>query len=439
VGLYEAIVNREEKIAVIGLGYVGLPIAVAFAKKADVIGFDINQEKINIYRQGIDPTKEVGEEELSKVVIELTAKEEALRKAKFHIIAVPTPLNDDHSPDFNPLKSACHIVGRNLTPGTYVVFESTVYPGATEEICIPILEKESGMRCGLDFKVGYSPERINPGDKIHRFHTIVKVVSGIDEEALEVIAKVYEMVVEAGIFRASSIKVAEASKAIENAQRDINIAFMNELAIIFNRAGINTQEVLQAAGTKWNFMRFSPGLVGGHCIGVDPYYLTYKAEQLGYHSQIILSGRRINDDMGCYIIQNLINLLILADIPVRTANIAILGLTFKENCPDIRNTRVFDMILELKEYGICPIVTDAQADEAEVLKEYDITLTSIDRIQNMNAVIIAVGHSEYQEFTMAQIDRFFQEGPNEKKLLLDIKGILKKEIYAAAGYRYWSL
>lgn len=324
-------------------------------------------------------------------------------------------------------------------PGTYVVFESTVYPGATEEICIPILEKESGMKCGLDFKVGYSPERINPGDKEHRFHTIVKVVSGIDDEALEVIAKVYEMVVEAGIFRASSIKVAEASKAIENAQRDINIAFMNELAIIFNLAGINTQEVLQAAGTKWNFMRFSPGLVGGHCIGVDPYYLTYKAEQLGYHSQIILSGRRINDDMGYYIIQNLINQLILADIPVRPANIAILGLTFKENCPDIRNTRVFDMILELKEYGICPFVTDPQADEAEVLKEYDINLTSIDRIQNMDAVIIAVGHTEYQEFTMVQIDRFFLEGPNEKKLLLDIKGILKKEIYAAAGYRYWSL
>ncbi|MDF2906309.1 MAG: capL [Herbinix sp.] len=439
MGLYEAIMSREEKIAVIGLGYVGLPIAVAFAKKVDVIGFDINKAKIDTYRQGSDPTKEVGEEELKKVVIEFTAEEARLRNAKFHIIAVPTPLKVDNSPDFEPLKSACHIVGRNLIPGAYIIFESTVYPGATEEICIPILEKESGMKCGADFKVGYSPERINPGDKIHRFHTIIKVVSGSDEEALEVIAKVYEMVVEAGVYRASSIKVAEAAKAIENAQRDINIAFMNELSIIFGRAGIDTKEVLQAAGTKWNFMHFAPGLVGGHCIGVDPYYLTYKAEQLGYRSQIILSGRRINDDMGSYIIQNLIKQLILADIPVRKAAVAILGLTFKENCPDIRNTRVFDMIRELKEYGISPTVTDPQAEEVEVLQEYDIRLTPMDRIENMNAVIIAVAHDEYRQLTIDQVNRFFREGLNQNKLLMDIKGILNKEIYALAGYRYWSL
>lgn len=437
--LYETIRNNEDKIAVIGLGYVGLPIAVAFAAKTKVIGYDISQEKIDVYRRGIDPTKEVGEDVLQRVTIDFTADETRLREALFHIVAVPTPLNKDNSPNFNPLKCACHIIGRNLQPGAYVVFESTVYPGATEEICIPILEVESGLTCGVDFKVGYSPERINPGDKTHRFHSIVKVVSGIDDEALEVIAKVYELVVEAGIYRASGIKIAEAAKAIENAQRDINIAFMNELSIIFNKLGIDTNEVLQAAGTKWNFICFSPGLVGGHCIGVDPYYLTYKAEQLGYHSQIILSGRRINDDMGSYIIKNLLKLLIFADIPVRKARIAILGLTFKENCPDIRNTRVYDMIQELREYGINAVVADSEANAEEVIKEYEVKLTPIDEIKDMNAVIIAVGHKEYQELTKDQINRLYLEGPNCNKLLLDIKGILKKENYAAAGYRYWSL
>ncbi len=437
--LYEAIVNKEEMIAIIGLGYVGLPIAVAFAGKARVIGFDINEEKIELYRHGKDPTKEVGEEVLRNAAIEYTSEEEQLKRAGFYIVAVPTPLNLDHSPDFNPLINACHIVGRQMKQGAYVVFESTVYPGATEEICIPILEEESKLRCGEDFKVGYSPERINPGDKKHRFQTIVKVVSGIDSESLEVIAKVYELVVEAGIFRASDIKVAEAAKAIENAQRDINIAFMNELSIIFHRAGIDTKEVLQAAGTKWNFIPFTPGLVGGHCIGVDPYYLTHMAERQGYHSQIILSGRKINDDMGRYIVRNLVKQLILADIPVKKANIAILGLTFKENCPDIRNTRVVDMIQEMNEYGIHPTVTDPIAEAEEVHKEYNIILTPSHDIKDMDAVVIAVGHEAYQALTMEQVEGFYRSGSNQNKLLFDIKGIFCKEEYLATGYRYWSL
>ena len=301
--LYEKIIRKEEKISVVGLGYVGMPIAVAFAKKVDVIGFDVNKEKIELYKKGIDPTKEVGDEAIKNTTVDFTSDETRLKEAKFHIVAVPTPVRADHTPDLTPVESASVTVGRNLTKGSIVVYESTVYPGVTEEICIPILEKESGLKCGVDFKAGYSPERINPGDKVHRLDTIVKVVSGMDEESLDIIAKVYELVVDAGVYRAESIKVAEAAKVIENAQRDINIAFMNELSIIFNMMGIDTKSVLAAAETKWNFLKFFPGLVGGHCIGVDPYYLTYKAEQMGYHSQIILAGRRINDDMGKYVAQ----------------------------------------------------------------------------------------------------------------------------------------
>ena len=329
MNLYNNIKNREEKISLVGLGYVGMPIAVAFAKKANVIGFDISQEKVDLYKKGIDPTKEVGDDVIRETTVEFTADENKLKEAKFHIVAVPTPVNSDHTPDLRPVESASRTVGRNLTEGSIVVFESTVYPGVTEDICIPILEKESGLKCGIDFKVGYSPERINPGDKVHRLETIVKVVSGMDEESLDDIAKVYELVVDAGVHRAASIKVAEAAKVIENSQRDINIAFMNELSIIFNKMDIDTNEVLEAAGTKWNFLKFSPGLVGGHCIGVDPYYLTYKAEQMGYHSQIILSGRRINDDMGKYVVENLVKNLIKADVPVKDAKVAILGFTFK--------------------------------------------------------------------------------------------------------------
>ncbi len=433
------IINGRIRMSVVGLGYVGMPIAVAFAKKAKVIGFDISREKVELYNKGIDPTKEVGDDVIKTTSVEFTADENRLKEAKFHIVAVPTPVNSDHTPDLRPLESASKTVGRNLIEGSIVVFESTVYPGVTEELCIPILEKESGLKCGEGFKVGYSPERINPGDKVHRLETIVKVVSGIDEESLDVIAKVYELVVDAGVHRAESIKVAEAAKVIENSQRDINIAFMNELSIIFNKMGIDTKAVLKAANTKWNFLNFFPGLVGGHCIGVDPYYLTYKAEQLGYHSQIILSGRRINDDMGKYVVENLIKNLIKADVPVKDARVAILGFTFKENCPDTRNTRVIDIVNELKEYGISPMIADPEADGEEAKHEYGIVFDSVEDIKKMNAVIIAVGHDQFLEFTERDFNRMFKEGPNESKVLLDIKGILDRTEYEVAGYKYWRL
>jgi UDP-N-acetyl-D-galactosamine dehydrogenase len=439
MSLFEKIKNREEKISLVGLGYVGMPIAVAFAKKAEVIGFDISTEKVELYKKGIDPTKEVGDDVIKATTVEFTADENKLREAKFHIVAVPTPVNADHTPDLKPVESASRTVGRNLSRGSIVVFESTVYPGVTEEICIPILEKESGMKCGEDFKVGYSPERINPGDKVHRLETIVKVVSGMDEESLDIISKVYELVVDAGVHRAESIKVAEAAKVIENSQRDINIAFMNELSIIFNKMGIDTKAVLKAAGTKWNFLNFFPGLVGGHCIGVDPYYLTYKAEQLGYHSQIILSGRRINDDMGKYVVENLIKNLIKADVPVKDAKVAILGFTFKENCPDTRNTRVIDIVNELREYGITPMIADPEADAEEAKREYGIAFDSVEDIIEMDAVIVAVGHDHFLKLTQEDFNKMFKEGSNEGKVLLDIKGILDRKDYEAAGYRYWRL
>lgn len=439
MSLYEKIKNREEKISLVGLGYVGMPIAVSFAKKVNVIGFDISEEKVELYKKGIDPTKEVGDDTIKSTTVEFTADESKLKEAKFHIVAVPTPVNADHTPDLRPVESASRTVGRNLTKGSIVVFESTVYPGVTEEICIPILEKESGMKCGEDFKVGYSPERINPGDKVHRLETIVKVVSGMDEESLDVIAKVYELVVDAGVHRAESIKVAEAAKVIENSQRDINIAFMNELSIIFNKMGIDTKAVLKAAGTKWNFLNFHPGLVGGHCIGVDPYYLTYKAEQLGYHSQIILSGRRINDDMGKYVVENLIKNLIKADVPVKDAKVAILGFTFKENCPDTRNTRVIDIVNEIKEYGINPMIADPEADAEEAKHEYEIDFDSVEDIKDMDAIVVAVGHDQFLRFTQEDFNNMFKEGSSESKVLLDIKGILDRKEYEVAGYKYWRL
>ena len=439
MNLYEKIKKREEKISLVGLGYVGLPIAVAFAKKTEVIGFDISTEKVELYKKGIDPTKEVGNDVIKATTVEFTADETKLKEAKFHIVAVPTPVNADHTPDLKPVESASRTVGRNLTKGSIVVFESTVYPGVTEDICIPILEKESGLKCGIDFKVGYSPERINPGDKVHRLETIVKVVSGMDEESLDDIAKVYELVVDAGVHRAASIKVAEAAKVIENSQRDINIAFMNELSIIFNKMDIDTTEVLEAAGTKWNFLKFSPGLVGGHCIGVDPYYLTYKAEQMGYHSQIILSGRRINDDMGKYVVENLVKNLIKADVPVKDAKVAILGFTFKENCPDTRNTRVIDIVNELKEYGINPMIADPQADAEEANHEYGITFNSIEEVSQMDAVIVAVGHNQFMNLEQNDFNKMFKQAENENKVLLDIKGVLNRKEYEATGYRYWRL
>ena len=439
MNLYDKIKNREEKISIVGLGYVGMPIAVAFAKKTDVIGFDISKEKIELYKNGLDPTKEVGDDAIKETSVEFTADESKLKEAKFHIVAVPTPVNADHTPDLKPVESASRTVGRNLTKGSIVVFESTVYPGVTEEICIPILEKESGMKCGEDFKVGYSPERINPGDKVHRLETIVKVVSGIDEESLDIIAKVYELVVDAGVHRAESIKVAEAAKVIENSQRDINIAFMNELSIIFNKMGIDTKAVLKAAGTKWNFLNFFPGLVGGHCIGVDPYYLTYKAEQLGYHSQIILSGRRINDEMGKYVVENLIKSLIKADVPVKDSKVAILGFTFKENCPDTRNTRIIDIVDELKEYGINPMIADPEADAEEAKHEYGLVFDSLEDLKDMDAIVIAVGHDQFLNLSQEDLNGMFKIGSNDNKVLLDIKGVLNRKEYEEAGYKYWRL
>ena len=434
--LYEKIVKGEEKISLVGLGYVGMPIAVAFAKKVKVVGFDLNKSKIETYKSGIDPTNEVGDEVIKNTTVEFTADETKLREAKFHIVAVPTPVYDDHTPDLTPVEGASRIVGRNLVKGSIVVYESTVYPGVTEDVCVPILEKESGLKCGVDFKVGYSPERINPGDKVHRLETIVKIVSGMDEETLDVVAKVYELVVDAGVHRAPCIKVAEAAKVIENSQRDINIAFMNELSIIFNKIGIDTKSVLEAAGTKWNFLKFYPGLVGGHCIGVDPYYLTYKAEMLGYHSQVILAGRRINDDMGKYVAENVVKHLIKTEKSVKNAKVAILGFTFKENCPDTRNSKIYDIVKELREYGIEPVITDPTADAAEAKKLYGIEFSDMNSIKGMDAIVLAVAHDSFAKLTVNDIDAMLGEG---KKVLIDIKGLLNRETFEKAGYSYWRL
>ena len=433
---FDDLLNKKESLSLVGLGYVGMPIAVAFAKKINVIGFDLNKEKIDLYKSGVDPTHEVGDEAIKASTVQFTANEEDLRKARFHIVAVPTPVYEDHTPDLTPVEGASRILGRNLTKGSVVVFESTVYPGVTEDVCVPILEKESGLKCGVDFKVGYSPERINPGDKVHRLETITKIVSGMDEETLDLVAKVYELVVAVGVHRAPCIKVAEVAKVIENSQRDVNIAFMNELSIIFNKMGIDTKSVLEAAGTKWNFLKFTPGLVGGHCIGVDPYYLTYKAEDLGYHSQIILSGRRINDSMGKYVAENCIKTLIKVDKHVKNARVAILGFTFKENCPDTRNSKVFAIVKELREYGIEPVIADPIADAAEAKRLYGVKFVDKSEVKNMDAVILAVAHAQFANFSMSEIDSFFGEG---QKALLDIKGILNRAEYEKAGYAYWRL
>ena len=437
--LYEKLVSGDEKLALVGLGYVGMPIAVAFSKRVKVIGFDLNAKKIELYKNGIDPTNEVGNEAVKNCSVEFTADESKLKEARFIIVAVPTPVNDDHTPDLTPVEGASEIVGRNLTKGSVVVYESTVYPGVTEDICVPILEKESGLKCGEDFKIGYSPERINPGDKVHRLETITKIVSGMDDETLDTVAKTYELVVKAGVHRAESIKVAEAAKVIENSQRDINIAFMNELSIIFNKMGIDTKSVLEAAGTKWNFLKFYPGLVGGHCIGVDPYYLTYKAEEMGYHSQIILSGRRINDDMGKYVAENTVKNLIKADVPVKNAKVAILGFTFKENCPDTRNTKIIDIYNELREYGITPVIADPAADSDEAKRLYGIEFIDINDIKNCDAVILAVAHEQFKNLGQADFDKMFKSGRNEEKVLVDIKGLLSRKEYEKAGYKYWRL
>ncbi|PAL14209.1 nucleotide sugar dehydrogenase [Peribacillus simplex] len=436
MSLYEAIKQRKEKISVIGLGYVGMPLAIAFAKVVDVVGFDISQEKVQNYLNGIDVTKEVGNEAIKNTTALFTWEEKNLRDCKFHVVAVPTPINSDKTPDLKPIIGASKTVGRNLTKGSIVVFESTVYPGVTEDICVPILEEESGLKYGVDFKVGYSPERINPGDKVHRLETIVKVVAGMDEESQGHIANVYEMIIEAGVYKAESIKVAEAAKVIENSQRDINIAFMNELSIIFNKMGIDTKAVLEAAGTKWNFLNFSPGLVGGHCIGVDPYYLTYKAEEMGYHSQIILSGRKINDDMGKYVAENTVKNLIKADKQIKGAKVTIFGVTFKENCPDVRNTKVVDIINELEEYGIDVKVVDPLADKEDLWCEYRINPCENEEIKEMDALIFAVPHEEFKLLNLEEIKKMYM---NNKPVLIDVKGIFNRREAEDMEYLYWCL
>lgn len=439
MSLYKDLLDKKEKLSLIGLGYVGMPIAVAFAEKVNVIGFDLNEEKISIYKSGTDPTREVGDEAIKNTSVEFTADEARLKEAKFHIVAVPTPVNQDHTPDLSPVEGASEILGRNLVKGSVVVFESTVYPGVTEDVCVPILEKYSGLKCGADFKVGYSPERINPGDKVHRLENIRKIVSGMDKEALEEIKNVYDLVIEAGTFPVSSIKTAEAVKVVENSQRDINIAFMNELAMVFDRMGIDTSEVVDGMNTKWNALGFRPGLVGGHCIGVDPYYFTYQAEKLGYHSQIILNGRIVNDGMGAFIGKAVIKQLILAGKAPKNSKVAILGLTFKENCPDTRNSKVCDIISFLGEYGITPLVADPWATALDAKREYNIDLTDIDKIKDADCVVIAVAHNEFREMSLDDIDLLFKKGDNSEKVIIDVKSILDRETVEKLGYRYWRL
>ena len=438
--LYDKIINREANVAVVGLGYVGLPIAVAFADKVNTIGFDINEEKITNYKNGIDPTEEVGGEKIRATALQFTAEEKDLQKAGFIIVAVPTPVNGDETPDLNPVVGASKIVGRNLSKGSIVVFESTVYPGVTEDICIPILEKESGLRCGQDFKIGYSPERINPGDKVHRLENITKIVSGMDEETLEEIAAVYELIIEAGVYKAENIKVAEAAKLVENSQRDINIAFMNEFAIVCELMGINTKSVIDAMNTKWNALGFHPGLVGGHCIGIDPYYFIYKAKMLGYHSQIIAAGRKINNSMGSFVADAVIKSLIQADLNVRHANIYVFGITFKEDCPDIRNSRAFDVLKRLAEYGITTKVVDPVADKKEAKHEFGIDLVDMEEVREADCLIFLVAHKQFKDLQMAEIDALYnQKSDNNQRVIIDVKSIFEANAFKSKDYIYWNL
>lgn len=440
MSLYEKILNGEEKLSLVGLGYVGMPIAVAFAKKGlKVIGFDLNKAKIELYKSGVDPTKEVGDETIKNSSVYFTSDEKDLQKAKFHIVAVPTPVNTDHTPDLTPVIGASEIVGRNLTKGSIVVYESTVYPGVTEDVCVPILEKESGMKCGIDFKVGYSPERINPGDKVHRLENIHKIVSGMDDETLKEIKNVYDIVIEVGTYPVSTIKTAEAVKVVENSQRDINIAFMNELAMVFDRMGIDTNEVVDGMNTKWNALGFRPGLVGGHCIGVDPYYFTYEAEKLGYHSQIILNGRMVNDGMGGFIADAAIKNMIAVGQAPKKSKVLILGLTFKENCPDTRNSKVDDIIKRLEEYDINPVVVDPWASERDAKNEYGVELTKLENVENADCVIVAVAHNEFKNISLNDIKKLYKKCEDNEKVLIDVKGLYKVEELEKSGMKYWRL
>ncbi len=439
--LYKKLFAGEEKLSLVGLGYVGMPIAVAFAAKGvNVIGFDINEAKIELYRSGVDPTKEVGDDVIRNTTVEFTADETKLKEAKFHIVAVPTPVNTDHTPDLTPVVGASEILGRNLTKESIVVYESTVYPGVTEDVCIPILERESGLKCGVDFKVGYSPERINPGDKVHRLENIQKIVSGMDDECLEVIKAVYDIVIEAGTYAVSSIKTAEAVKIVENSQRDINIAFMNELAMVFDRMGIDTNEVVDGMNTKWNALGFRPGLVGGHCIGVDPYYFTYEAEKLGYHSQIILNGRIVNDSMGAYVADAAVKKMINVGQAPKNTKVVILGLTFKENCPDTRNSKVDDIIKRLNEYGIEPIVVDPWASERDAMNEYGVSLTKFEDVENAGCIIVAVAHNEFKALSLDSIKAMYDLSlKDNEKVLIDVKGLYSIKELKASGICYWRL
>ncbi|WP_346895367.1 nucleotide sugar dehydrogenase [Clostridium sp. UBA7503] len=440
---------KELKISLVGLGYVGMPLAVAFAKKASVVGFDVNKEKINKYLSGVDVTNEVGDEAIKASTVDFTSDETKLRGCNFHIVAVPTPTNEDKTPDLRPVIGASEILGRNLTKGSIVVYESTVYPGVTEEICVPILERESGLICGQDFKIGYSPERINPGDKVHRLENIMKIVSGMDEETLDTVAKVYELVIEAGVYRAESIKVAEAAKLIENCQRDVNIAFVNELAMIFDKMGIDTKAVIDAAGSKWNFIKLNPGLVGGHCIGVDPYYLIHRANEVGVESKVIAAGRNINDGMAKYIAENTVKSLIKANKRVKNAKVAVLGLTFKEDCPDTRNTKVVDIIDELKDYGINVLATDPVASKEEIKHEYGIDMVSMEDIKNVDAIILAVSHHNYREMIIKDFAPLYRsealdevaaaKDEVEKDVFIDVKGIMNKNSVDSDTMVYWRL
>ena len=436
----EKLLNGQEKLSLVGLGYVGMPIAVAFANEGiKVVGFDLNKAKIDLYKSGVDPTNEVGDDAIKNCSVEFTYDETKLREAKFHIVAVPTPVNQDHTPDLTPVIGASEILGRNLTKGSIVVFESTVYPGVTEDVCLPILERESGLKCGVDFKLGYSPERINPGDKVHRLENIKKIVSGIDEECLKDIKEVYDLVIKVGTFPVSTIKTAEAIKVVENSQRDINIAFMNELAMVFDRMGIDTSEVVEGMNTKWNALGFRPGLVGGHCIGVDPYYFTYEAEKLGYHSRIIINGRMVNDGMGAFVAEATLKQMILAGKNVRDSKVVILGLTFKENCPDTRNSKVDDIIKKLNEYGVEPIVVDPWASARDAMHEYGVTLTPISEIKDADCIILAVAHNEFKNMSIEEIDKLYKNIPNDEKVLIDVKSILDKKTVDSKGYKYWRL
>lgn len=436
--LYEKLINKEENLALVGLGYVGMPIAVAFAKKGlNVIGFDLNKEKIHLYKSGIDPTLEVGDAAIRETAVQFTSDAEYLKRAKFIIVAVPTPVNTDHTPDLTPVIGASRIIGQNLTKGAIVVYESTVYPGCTEDVCIPILEKESGLKCGIDFKIGYSPERINPGDKIHRLENIHKIVSGCDAESLEEIKNVYDIVVEVGTHPVSNMRTAEAVKVVENSQRDINIAFMNELAMVFDRMDIDTNEVVDGMNTKWNALGFRPGLVGGHCIGVDPYYFTYQAEKLGYHSQIILNGRIVNDNMGKFVADAAIKEMIKAGKAPRDTQVVILGLTFKENCPDTRNSKVNDIIIRLREYDIKPIVVDPWASERDAMHEYGVTLTKMEDVHDADCIIVAVAHDVFKALTLDELKKLYKK--NTEQVLVDVKGLYKVEELKSSDIRWWRL